>query len=377
MEKNKTIKFIIKRLKKWEETRDEAGGWEDRFSVLNKNIKESNKSQEDIEKTINIVSHLKNIIEESVKKYIEKEKIDLNKVEMANDKEEYKKLERDIMFELKDNYPIDLDDLEIKNSFNVLNLSINPGSTQKETQKNNSEEGKIANIPMPLYSFDFDKKLPPKIEYIIKEYGINEKYIWRKYYNPNFEIFKDIKAKYPWVALKEETIKAEFKAILQKQSDNMGNKFSEEQQKNHLEELMKFYVKERNDYDENKPLVFFNDLFWIADSNQKELLSILEQYEDEKDIKNFVKEIIDLYIEKYKLGLIVVTNVKAAKYIKNAIEDKNEENCMVEYKYIDKKTKNEKMIPIIFSGYLANGMDQFSKIRLKNDIKKYYDQSHK
>lgn len=35
------------------------------------------------------------------------------------------------------------------------------------------------------------------------------------------------------------------------------------------------------------------------------------------------------------------------------------------------------MIPIIFSGYLANGMDQFSKIRLKNDIKKYYDQSHK
>lgn len=130
---------------------------------------------------------------------------------MANDKEEYKKLERDIMFELKDNYPIDLDDLEIKNSFNVLNLSINPGSTQKETQKNNSEEGKIANIPMPLYSFDFDKKLPPKIEYIIKEYGINEKYIWRKYYNPNFEIFKDIKAKYPWDCTKRRTIKADSK----------------------------------------------------------------------------------------------------------------------------------------------------------------------
>lgn len=126
--------------------------------------------------------------------------------------------------------------------------------------------------------------------------------------------------------------------------------------------------------DEKKPLVFFNDLFWIADSNQKELLSILEQYKDKNEIKNFVKEIIDLYIEKYKLSLIVVTNVKAVKYIKNAIEDENEENCMVEYRYIDKKTKNEKMIPIIFSGYLANGMDQFSKIRLRNDIKKCYKQ---
>lgn len=374
MEKNKKNNFIIKRLKKWEKTRDEEGGWEKRFEVLNEKIKESNKSQEDIEKAIDIVSRLKNIIEESVKEYIEKDKIDLNKVEVINDKEEYKKLERDIMFELKDNYPVNLDDLEIKNSFNVLNLSINPGSTQKETQGNNSEEGKLDNISMPLYSFDFDKKLPKKIEYIIKEYGINEKYIWRKYYNPNFEIFKGINAKYPWVALKEETIKAEFKAILQKQSDNMGNKFSEEQQKNHLEELMKLYAKERNDYDEKKPLVFFNDLFWIADSNQKELLSILERYKDKNEIKNFVKEIIDLYIEKYKLSLIVVTNVKAVKYIKNAIEDENEENCMVEYRYIDKKTKNEKMIPIIYSGYLANGMDQFSKIRLRNDIKKCYKQ---
>lgn len=374
MEKNKKSNFIIKRLKKWEKTRDEAGGWENRFEVLNEKIKESNKSQEDIEKAIDIVSRLKNIIEESVKEYIEKDKIDLNKVEVINDEKEYKKLERDIMFELKDHYPVNLDDLEIKNSFNVLNLSINPGSTQKETQGNNSEEGKLDNISMPLYSFDFDKKLPKKIEYIIKEYGINEKYIWRKYYNPNFEIFKGINAKYPWVALKEETIKAEFKAILQKQSDNMGNKFSEEQQKNHLEELMKLYAKERNDYDEKKPLVFFNDLFWIADSNQKELLSILERYKDKNEIKNFVKEIIDLYIEKYKLSLIVVTNVKAVKYIKNAIEDENEENCMVEYRYIDKKTKNEKMIPIIYSGYLANGMDQFSKIRLRNDIKKCYKQ---
>lgn len=75
MEKNKKIKFIIKRLKKWEETRDETGGWEDRFSVLNNNIKESNKSQEDIEKTINIVSHLKNIIEESVKNISKKKKL--------------------------------------------------------------------------------------------------------------------------------------------------------------------------------------------------------------------------------------------------------------------------------------------------------------
>ena len=75
MEKNKKIKFIIKRLKKWEETRDEAGGWEDRFSVLNNNIKESNKSQEDIERAIDIVSHLKNIIEESVKNISKKKKL--------------------------------------------------------------------------------------------------------------------------------------------------------------------------------------------------------------------------------------------------------------------------------------------------------------
>lgn len=135
---------------------------------------------------------------------------------------------------------------------------------------------------------------------------------------------------------------------------------------------MKIYDEERKDYNKKLPLVFFNDLFWIADSNQKDLLSILEKYKDKEKMKLFIKEMIDLYIKKYKLGLIVVTNVKAAEYVKLAIGDKNSENCVFKYTYTDDEIKEKKVVPIIFSGYLANGMDHFSKTRLKKDIKEYY-----
>lgn len=320
---------------------------------------------------------LKRIVEESEKNYIESEEIELNKIELPKDGEECEKLKSDIMFELRDRYPVDLDRLKIENSCNVLNLSINPGSTQKKHQTTNSDEGKIDNSIMPLYSFNLDKEKHKKADDIIKKYRLNEKYIWRKYYNSNFEIFNEIHAKYPWVALKGETIKKEFEKILEKQADNINeqkNKFSKEQQKIDVDELMKIYEEECNDYNKELPLVFFNDLFWIADSNQKDLLSILEKYEDTENMKLFIKEMIDLYIKKYKLGLIVVTNVKAADYVKLAIGDINSENCMCEYTYTDENTKEVKKVPIIFSGYLANGMDQFSKIRLRNDIKKCYKQ---
>lgn len=385
MEKNKERKFLLKRLKNWEETRYEEEGWEKNFKELNDKIDEYLKNEEDIKKDKHILECLRSIVEESEKNYKESEKIELDKIELPKESEEYKKIKTDIMFELQDNYPIDLDNLGIENCCNVLNLSINPGSTQKKGQAANSNEDKIDNI-MPLYSFNLDnldKRISERIDPIIKKYRINEKYIWSKYYNPNFKIFNDINAKYYWVALKRETLKEEFNKILKKQAENIIKKqknksgdniekFSEEQQKDDVEELMKIYDEERKDYNKKLPLVFFNDLFWIADSNQKDLLSILEKYKDKEKMKLFIKEMIDLYIKKYKLGLIVVTNVKAAEYVKLAIGDKNSENCVFKYTYTDDEIKEKKVVPIIFSGYLANGMDHFSKTRLKKDIKEYY-----
>lgn len=385
MEKNKERKFLLKRLKNWEETKYEEEGWEKNFKELNDKIDEYLKNEEDIKKDKHILECLRSIVEESEKNYKESEKIELDKIELPKESEEYKKIKTDIMFELQDNYPIDLDNLGIENCCNVLNLSINPGSTQKKGQAANSNEDKIDNI-MPLYSFNLDnldKRISERIDPIIKKYRINEKYIWSKYYNPNFKIFNDINAKYYWVALKRETLKEEFNKILKKQAENIIKKqknksgdniekFSEEQQKDDVEELMKIYDEERKDYNKKLPLVFFNDLFWIADSNQKDLLSILEKYKDKEKMKLFIKEMIDLYIKKYKLGLIVVTNVKAAEYVKLAIGDKNSENCVFKYTYTDDEIKEKKVVPIIFSGYLANGMDHFSKTRLKNDIKEYY-----
>lgn len=385
MEKNKERKFLLKRLKNWEETKYEEEGWEKNFKELNDKIDEYLKNEEDIKKDKHILECLRSIVEESEKNYKESEKIELDKIELPKESEEYKKIKTDIMFELQDNYPIDLDNLGIENCCNVLNLSINPGSTQKKGQAANSNEDKIDNI-MPLYSFNLDnldKRISERIDPIIKKYRINEKYIWSKYYNPNFKIFNDINAKYYWVALKRETLKEEFNKILKKQAENIIKKqknksgdniekFSEEQQKDDVEELMKIYDEERKDYNKKLPLVFFNDLFWIADSNQKDLLSILEKYKDKEKMKLFIKEMIDLYIKKYKLGLIVVTNVKAAEYVKLAIGDKNSENCVFKYTYTDDEIKEKKVVPIIFSGYLANGMDHFSKTRLKKDIKEYY-----
>ena len=244
---------------------------------------------------------------------------------------------------------------------------------------------------MSLYSFDLDnldEKLAKDINKIIEEYGINEKYIWRKYYNPNFEIFKVIDAKYPWVALKTEKFKEKLGRILnaqikykkekiesltKKEVKNKNIKNLEENKEKALNTLVEMHKKEREEYENKKsPLVFFNDLFWIADSNQDELLSILKESKD--NLKAFIKKIINLYIEKYKLGLIVVTDVKAAEYVKSAIDDSKEDNCVYIYPY--DKDNQKKEIPIIFSGYIANGMDQFSKARLKKDIKEYYKKDY-
>ncbi len=371
----KKVSFLLKRLKNWENKKENI--WDKDYNKLIKKVDDKQNKE--------ILECLKNIVEKSEKNYIEQKEININNLEYKENDEE--KLEKDIMFELQNNYPKDLKELEIKNYGNVLNLSINPGSTQKEGQEENSKEGKIDTI-IPLYSFDLDEEMSKKINPIITKYKINEKYIWRKYYNPNFEIFAGINAKYPWVALKREIIEEEFKNILKAQSEKiikenrkLENKYTVEEQNKDLEELMRMYDKEQKTLSNDTPLVFFNDLFWIADSNQDDLLSILEKY-DKKDMNQFVKMILDLYIEKYKLKLIVVTNIKATEYIKNAINDKtvdfeeitdDEKECVYQYRYINNGKNIEKIVPIVFSGYLANGMDKFSKIRLKRDINKYYN----
>ena len=62
------------------------------------------------------------------------------------------------MFELTNNYPINLEDLGIENSWNILNLGINPGDTQKKKQNTNSNDRKV-DVKMDLYSFDLDKDM--------------------------------------------------------------------------------------------------------------------------------------------------------------------------------------------------------------------------
>lgn len=277
-------------------------------------------------------------------------------------------------FEMQDNYPIDLKKLNIKNSENVLNLSINPGSSKKKYQKENKFNNKTE-ICMPLYAFNKNRKYywyddneertnkeisEKEINTAIKE--IDEQYVWQRYYSVNTRIFDNINVKYPWIALDKDKIFEEFEKIVE--------------DKNKLKILKNMYLNEREDFSTDDPLIFFNDLFWIADSDQKGLLNVLNNYNPDKEhksINEFIKNMLDLYIEKYKLKLIVITNAKASDYIIKAIidNDKEKDKAYKDTKY-DYKSKNGKIIPIIFSGYIANGMDAFSVERLKKQIKDNY-----
>lgn len=395
-------KFILQRLKRWKKNTWHINNQKLKIGNVNASIIEE--LEEIVENSVD--NYINDYINKNKRKYKNKEEL-FNNIVLSKDINKIKKLDNDIMFELRNNYPISFDSLGIKKNFqNVLNLSINPGDTQKKGQDENSDVDKV-NTFLELYSFNLydnnlneednirkgnldNKVLSTEINNIIDKYEINEKYIWRKYYNPNFEIFSDIKAVYPWAALnKKDKLEKYFEEILTKQNQKMiekrenskkdtkeykrlNNKIKKQNINEDLKKLMDMYENEHNKYTENNPIVFFNDLFWIADSNQDDLVSILDKCNKDK-MKDFVKKILNIYIEEYSLKLIVVTNVIVSEYIKDAIienqnDKKNVDNeCVFEYKY------GGRIIPIIFSGYIANGMDKFSKARLKKDIKKYYE----
>ena len=365
MKNSKNNNFVLKRLKN---LKSQKNKWETNFKKLNEKI--DNNASTDKNEQKEILNDLKILIEESTKEYLKSKNIKNldDDIQLPTDGEEYKELENDLMFELTNNYPINLDDLGIENSWNILNLGINPGDTQKKRQNTNSNYEKV-DVKMDLYSFDLDKDMYEKIDPILRNYGIKEKYIWSKYYNPNFEIFKCIEAKYPWVALNRNDFEDEIRMILDAQIKCLPQK-EKKLQKNKEKDIklfMEMYDKEREEFNKNTPLVFFNDLFWIADSNQNELLSILNQ--NKEKMQKIAKKMINLYIEKYKIGLIVVANAKASEYVKLAVEDNDENGSVFIYKY------GKKEIPIIYSGYLAY-IDRFSKTRLKKEIKEIYEEKN-
>ena len=367
---------------------------QDNENNINKWLKDTNnliKDANDDEKEI--LEDLKKIILNSVISYLDEEiPIDANEVTKVNaimngvgknikllqelNEKEEGKLKKDIMFEIQNNFPRS-EYIQKQYQKNVLNLSINPGNSQKDYQKENTFNNRNKNVPL-MYSIDtksiekVNKNLAAEIEKIKNK--IKRIYIWPSYYDRNFEIFNKItpKPKYYWIALPHDTLINYFEMMNYNSKGEKLNKI--ELTKKDMEYLKEMITIEKKDVDYNTPLVYFNDLFWIADSNQKQLLEIINKYykknSGKKEIDTYSKKILDLYIDKYKPKMIVITDVKAAKFIIDAIKSSKDEN---EIKKMEKSIENNAMfyykgIPVILSGYIVGGMDNYTITRLTNDI---------
>ena len=107
------------------------------------------------------------------------------------------------------------------------------------------------------------------------------------------------------------------------------------------------------------PLLIFSNLFWYCDSNQTNLEAELVKSK-EKDILNYVKEVLNYNIDYYNPKLIVVSNTYASRLIMKALGIKPDVDKL-EYRNI----------AIIFSRtvYPQNRIDRISRERLKSQIK--------
>ena len=231
----------------------------------------------------------------------------------------------------------------------VLSMGINPGREEKQYKANEKVNDYIY--------FWNTKNLTKKEKHDLKVF--NDYYVFKhSYHSENYKIFSKLDAKAHWGQedyLSEDEIKKMLK--------NCGKDLKENYVKRIVEIIRKMQDEEGN---KKGPYVFFSDLIWYSDSNQKTIEEALKQEIPEFNEK--IIELVKLNIEYYKPKLIVVTNSFASKLIEkakfNSNDDLNEHNSMIEL--FD--------VPIILASMVSGrkSMDIFSKERLKEQIAKVY-----
>lgn len=231
----------------------------------------------------------------------------------------------------------------------VLSMGINPGREEKQYKANEKVNDYIY--------FWNTKNLTKKEKHDLKVF--NDYYVFKhSYHSENYKIFSKLDAKAHWGQedyLSEDEIKKMLK--------NCGKDLKE----NYVKRIVEIIRKMQDEEGKKKgPYVFFSDLIWYNDSNQKTIEEALKQEIPEFNEK--IIELVKLNIEYYKPKLIVVTNSFASKLIEkakfNSNDDLNEHNSMIELFNV----------PIILASMVSGrkSMDIFSKERLKEQIAKVY-----
>lgn len=234
-------------------------------------------------------------------------------------------------------------------------------SNEIKITKNDSESKKGLKEKITKELFKLRKSL--RSEFIEKNIPI-EIYV-KKVKDNNKQSIKNVDFKIDFLKIREiveneqniEWKLNEIEKILKEKYEY--NRFDIDERKNDISILLEMYKEEKK---KNGPLIFFNDLFWIANSNQNEFVKTLSKESNKEELNKYIKNIIDLYIEKYKLKMIFVSDIDAANFIIKALADDKDaadKNCEMQYGNVK----------IVFSGYLGNGrMDKFYKQRLKKQI---------
>lgn len=276
---------------------------------------------------------------------------------------------------------------EFEENNNILIMGINPGGGTK--------------IKDNLYEFyGFDKESVLKDNYGKELLDILEdECVWEEYHYQNYNLIEN--GKFFWaykeISKCEDIMNETFNKILNydeekflekefKKIEKKRNKISKSCEKllNAFNEMYKIERKKSG------PYVIFCDLFCYADGTQDNIKQAIEKNKeiDRKKLREYIREILRLYIEYYKPQMIVVTNAYASHLINESVNKKfndDEELIGFDNKEIDndylsindysKMFTGEKKVPIVFSSMVSGqrALDKYSYIRLKNRIKEIYD----
>lgn len=178
-----------------------------------------------------------------------------------------------------------------------------------------------------------------------------ENYVNNKFYGSIYNMFRDILGD-------ENMIKWNWCNMTKSELDNFFNQ-NKDLNNGEKKAINDFYVEHKD----AKYTIVMGEFFYYHQTEQEKL-----KFNDE-NIKKYMKEILNLHIKEFEdnnlnLDLIWINNAHASQKLLYSLGKNND---ITQFKY--KGEGLQKEYTIICSGMISGRMDNFSKIRLKNEIK--------
>lgn len=230
-----------------------------------------------------------------------------------------------------------------KKKKNILVLGLNPAGNEQDVKR--EKDCKIFLNYVKYKEEGKEQELRGKL--------VNNGY-FKPIYNLVNEVYKkdekdEDEANFSWQNRKFDEIKKE----IEKKENENNIKILEK----HFNELKRKYT------------ILIGDLFYYHETSSKNFIKKIN--DTDKGFDKKIKNMLDLHIKKVlakgkTLEFILINNARASKYIIKALTGEEKPITYHVYNY-----KDDKQIPIFFSGMLSNGGEsKYGKQRLINEIKK-------